>query len=484
MAIRLSGLRSGRLSCTMDMHLGQLLEQLIDIAKKPKTDLAISLNMTPSGLSKILTGSRLPVTKEKKMFIKLAADYFSEHIYSHACYLKFKDCFPVIYDFKSLGDLRSFLTYAIEYALDKDLTTANQVNLEFSERGFYFLGRKPVLNLLCVMLSDHLVNDSDEPLEVYSTIPTYDPAYSEVLLKSLIVHPEKCAHVIFNHFFDGSLHESSSKGRGVSLNFISVTQRGFNLNLWSTTSDLGQPFLLIKGKLLLMFDSQIDGTPLLIPIAHKSYLNLFYNSLMTKDIRKISYSKSETIAFCEENRHIASALFNQGIDAVFNFTSIGYLLREEEINSLSGNEKISRWAWLLFQHIMNKGTEFYVSLAAMEHFAATGKAVVPFIGAYSFPAEHRAPYMERFNQYLMDEDSFSRIKLLDSHLSNMAILCAGNFCLIYAIDDEYALERIHIFDRDKVSPILEKLIKDNKLVDLKFSSELWNIYQEGLLSNI
>lgn len=480
MAIRFSG----RMSCTIDMHLGRLLEELIDIAKKPKTDFAISMNMTPSGLSKILTGSRLPVTKEKKLFIKLAADYFSEHTYSHACYLKFKDLFPVIYDFKSLEDLRSFLTYAIEYALDKDLATANQVNLEYVERGFYFLGRKPVLNLLCVMLSDHLVNDSDEPLEVYSTIPTYDPAYSEVLLKSLIVNPEKCAHVVFNHFFDGALHESSSSGKGVSLNFISVTQRGFNLNLWSTASDLGQPFLLLKGKLLLMFDSQIDGTPLLIPIAHKSYLSLFYNSLMNKDIRKISYSRSEAIAFCEENRHIVSALFNQGVDAVFNFTSIGYLLKEEEISSLPGSEKIGKWAWLLFQHIMNEGTEFYVSLAAMERFAATGKAVVPFIGAYSFPAGHRAPYMQRFNQYLMDEDSFSRIKLLDSHLTNMAILYTGNFCLIYAIDDEYALERIHIFDRDKVSPILEKMIKGNKLVDLKFSSELWNTYQEGLLSNV
>lgn len=471
------------LPCVTDMHLGRLLVELIDIAKKPKTDFAISMNMTPSGLSKLLTGSRLPVTKEKKLFIKLAADYFSEHIYSHACYLKFRDLFPVIYDFKSLEDLRSFLTYAIEYALDKDLAPLNQVNFEFAERGFYLLGRESVLNLLCIMLSDHLVNDSDEPLEIYSTVPTHDPAYSEILLKSLIVNPERCTHVVFNHFFDGSLQESSSKGKGVSLNFISTAQRGFNLNLWSTTSDLGQPFLLLKGKLLLMFDSQIDGTPLLIPIAHKSYLNLFYNSLINKDIRKISYSRSEAIAFCEENRPIVSSLFNQGIDAVFNFTSIGYLLREEEISSLPGSEKIGRWAWLLFQHIMNKDTEFYVSLGAMERFGATGKAVVPFIGSYSFPAEQRTPYMQRFNQYLMDKDSFSRIKLLDSPLSNMAIVCVGSFCLIYTIDDEYALERIHIFDGDKASPILEKIIKNNKLADLNFSSELWSTYQEGMQNN-
>lgn len=37
------------------MRTGVLLEELINIAKIPKTDFALSMNMTPSGLSKILT---------------------------------------------------------------------------------------------------------------------------------------------------------------------------------------------------------------------------------------------------------------------------------------------------------------------------------------------------------------------------------------------------------------------------------------------
>ncbi|WP_349948745.1 hypothetical protein ABFV83_10120 [Lacrimispora sp. BS-2] len=42
------------------MKTGKLLEELIEIAQSPKTDFAISMNMTPSGLSKILKGRRLP----------------------------------------------------------------------------------------------------------------------------------------------------------------------------------------------------------------------------------------------------------------------------------------------------------------------------------------------------------------------------------------------------------------------------------------
>ncbi len=48
------------------MKTGKLLEELIDIAKTSKTDFAISMNMTPSGLSKILKGGRLPFFKGKE----------------------------------------------------------------------------------------------------------------------------------------------------------------------------------------------------------------------------------------------------------------------------------------------------------------------------------------------------------------------------------------------------------------------------------
>ena len=48
------------------MSTAQLLVKLIDIARIPKTDFALNMHMTPSGLSKILTGKRLPNLKEKK----------------------------------------------------------------------------------------------------------------------------------------------------------------------------------------------------------------------------------------------------------------------------------------------------------------------------------------------------------------------------------------------------------------------------------
>ena len=46
------------------MKAGQLINSLFEISGVSKTDFAIFMNMSPSGLSKILTGSRLPPQKE------------------------------------------------------------------------------------------------------------------------------------------------------------------------------------------------------------------------------------------------------------------------------------------------------------------------------------------------------------------------------------------------------------------------------------
>lgn len=466
------------------MGIGTLFEQLIDLTQKSKTDFALSMNMTPSGLSKILTGNRLPSTKEKKSFIKDAAAYFTESIYSHACHIQFKDIFPVIYNFKSPEELNSFLTFAIQYALDKDIAAANQVNFDFTERGFYYIGRNAVLNLMCILFSDHLTEKGAMPLELFTMLPTYLPAYSDIFLKSLIVNPEKCTNITLNHFFDGTIHESSIKGTGISLNFISARQRGMDLNLWEASEDLGQPFLLIKGKLLLIFNTQLDGSPLLIPVMHKGFLNKFFGSLMGKKIRKISYNKQEVVNYLASNPEKVSRILDQGIDKINNFIPIGYLPEKDEMESIADKDRIGEWLLKLFRSILINNTELSFTLTDMQKFAANGMAIVPFIGVYTFPFEERLVCLQRFDQYLKDEEHYDRIKILDSRLVNMAFFYVGEYCLIYAIDQEYNLEKVHIFNREKVEDMLEKITQLNNLTTLSFTKELWQTYLSSLAVTI
>lgn len=461
------------------MRINMLLEELINIAKKTKTDFALSMNMTPSGLSKILTGKRVPSMKERKAFTKQTASYFAEAIYSPGCYLKLETLFPVIYDFESQDELQTFLSSAIAYALDVVFTEENSLNLSYTDRGMYYLGRKPVLNQLCVILSDQIVGRPDEPLEIFASLPLLEPAYSKMFQRFRLLESGSFNNVVLNYYFDDRLINGAN-GIGASelLLFITKLQKHFDLNFYEVTHGT-DCFLLLKGKFLLLFNTQIDGTPLLIPIRHKSYLTVFYNSLVKKGAKKISYSKSEAIRFLEENPQFITGLQDNGIDCVYNFMSIGYLLEKQELEATGGNPIVCDAMLKLFNCILSQKTSFIVSIATMERFTSLGKAIVPLIGAIPFSPKLRVDYLRRFNEYL-SEGSYDKMKIVDSELSNVVALSSQSLCLIYTMNDTFERERIHAFQSARLNSLLHSEIVGGNHVITDFSMELWHAYQDEL----
>ncbi len=459
------------------MKINELLEELIAVAKKPKTDFALSMNMTPSGLSKILGGSRVPSMRERKTFTSQAAEYFAEAIYSSHCHIKLTDIFPVIYDFESREELQTFLSSAIAYALDDAFTEEASLNLSHAERGMYYLGRRPVINQLCILLSDLMASCPDEPLEVFAALPLSDPAYSKLLRKLVLSDCGKESSTALHYFFgDGLLDAENGMGAEDLLLFISRIQRRFDLTFHRLGRDIG-PFLLFKGKILLLFNTQIDGTPLLVPIYHKSFLNIFYGNLIKKGGEEISLDTAGAAAYLEKNPRFIPRLLDRGIDSVYNFMSIGYLLKKEELAAAGGGPAVCAAMSELFGHILSAKTDFVVSVAAMDRFSSLGKAIVPLIGAVPFPPQLRADYLQRFNAYLSDSRC-GMVKIVDSGLANLAVLCSGELCLVYTLDDTFSRERIHVFRSARLAGLLHSELGGAVITD--FSMDLWNAYQEGL----
>lgn len=464
------------------MKIGFLLKELIIIAKKQKTDFALYMNMTPSGLSKILSEKGFPVMKERKIFTKQASDYFAEAIYAPGCYWKFENIFPVIYDFESKDDLQSFLSYAIEYALDNTFTEENNINLDYSERGYFYLGRRPVISLLCITLSNFIVNNLNEPLEIYFSAPLSDSSYYRLFQKIKFVGYAKFKNITLNYFFNKEILNDSNK---IYLNdlilLISKLQKYFRINLWESISSTSY-FLFLKGYILLTFDLQINGTPVLIPIHHKSYLAIFYNSLIQREIKKISYSREEIIHLLEENPERFNNLLEQGVDSVFNFVSIGYLLNKKELDAATNNSLVSETIWKLFFSILSEKTIFAVSIAAMEKFVSFGKVIAPLIGPVYFPSNERISYLQRLDSYLSN-GNHSKIKIINSDLSNIAMFCFQDFSIVYMINDTYENEIFHVFRTDKIKTLFyDEYIKDDKVSSVDFSEDLWKAYQKGLIN--
>ncbi len=470
------------------MKISFLLKELIVIAKKQKTDFALHMNMTPSGLSKILTEKGIPTIKDRKIFTKLAAEYFAQNIYSPGCYWKFENIFPVIYDFESQDDLQSFLSYAIEYALDGAFTEEININLDYSERGQYYIGKRPVLGILCIILSDYATSNSNNPLEIYFSIPLLDPSYTKIFQKMVLIGKDGFKNIIFNFFYNKNfLNQLEQKNPGTIsfgsiLSLIVKYQKYFQINLWETSQDTS-PFLLLKSNILMFFNAQIDGTPILTAVYNKSYLAVFYNILMKRDARKISYEKKEIITFLENNPDFFDKLTNKKLKSVYNFTSFGYMLTNEELDTLNGDKTLRDNIKKLFDDAMSKNTSYSVSNTSMDKFISMGKVIVPFIGTYYFPPDKRIPYLQRFDSYL-EEGSYNKLKIINSDLSNMVIFCFEEFSLAYVISDTYEREIMHLFRTNKINDILyDEMIKNSEL-SMDFSTELWNAYQQELIDHI
>lgn len=469
------------------MKTGRLLEALINIAQTPKTDFALSMHMTPSGLSKILTGKRLPVQKEKRMFSQQAAAFLSETIYGRKCYMLFEKIFPVLYDFNSKHELELFLTHAIEYALDKDFAAENDDNesFDYPDRESSFLGSKTILNMLCILVSDYLMSGEDVPFEFYSTICIFSrqtKLYSDIFQRIKIIGFKERANLVFHHFFNMSEFESRYDTYHINvLSIISIMEQYASLHLWTTQERIEHYFLLLKGRFLMVFSILMDGTPLMTLVTHKSRLATFYNALMQKGARKISFSRREAIDALEADPGYVDRLVNTGIDAIYNFISIGHLVGKEELDKIDGNETAKAGMLKIFQSILTKGTLFYVTLDAMTGFFATGKAIVPLVEAVDFPLEERVPYLSRFNTYI-DKDNPQNVIILNCKMPKVALLHSPGVSIIYLIDSEYRCEKIHLFKTDMLHNVLASEIADGRLNSLPFSFDLWDTYIKELSS--
>jgi hypothetical protein len=466
------------------MKTGKLLEELIDIAKTPKTDFAISMNMTPSGLSKILKGGRLPFLKEKRAFSRQAAAYFAEILYGHGCYLKFIHIFPVIYNFSSRYELEIFLAYAIEYAFDKDFDEENNGNLGYPDREASFLGKKTILNMFCVLVSDHIMVNHDIPLEFYSTLSFFDQSYSDIFQRIKISGSRKRERAVFNHYFDMSVIEASALNNNTDiLSSIVGAQEYVDLNLWKITKEMNCTFLLLKGQFLLIFSLQLDGMPLMTFVSHKGYLNVFYNSLVKKDAKKISYSGREAVTVLEADSSILTRLMDMHVEAVYNFISIGYLIGEKDLESVNGRAVSKRAILELFRRILDKETAFFVTVDAMIGFCSTGKAIVPLFGVVDFPPEERIPYLQRFNTFINDKSS-DKVRIVNSEQPKAAVFCLQGLNLIYTIDHDYKNEKIHCFETDLFQLILSRETSESTMKLLDFSPDLWLAYLDEMSRNL
>ena len=303
------------------MKIGPMIEKLLNIAPRNKTDFALFMNMSPSGLSKILTGNRLPLQKEKRTFYQQAAAYFSKALWAPNCYAKLTDIFPVIYDFSSRQELEQFLTQALKYTLDMEYAAENNVNLGFRDREDYFLGPRTSLNMICILLSDHLTRDDRDALELYLNLPLFCNASPDLLDRVIFTSLSRNHGLSFHYFFDSSFMSSEQSVLAYPFLYtVAKMQEYGDLFFWSADLNSTQPFLLLKGHFLLQFSTLIDGSQSMTMITHKSFIATFLTTLMKQGAKRLSFSGAETSAKLQKTPDFVDQLILKGIQAAYIYT--------------------------------------------------------------------------------------------------------------------------------------------------------------------
>lgn len=465
------------------MKTGVLLETLINISKISKTDFAIYLNMAPSSLSKILKGSRLPYSKEKKQFSRMAAAYFADALYCHDCHIKLKDIFPVIYDFHSKFELESFLSLAIAYAINKDLDDESGAFLNYPNSELSYLGIKNIQNMLCILTSDYIGISAGESLEFFSTISIYSPFFSDFLQRVKLLNTVVDKPAIFHQFLISSTDEyAQNNDKPNYLSAIIYAQKYVDLYLWELSEKPDNPYLLLKGKYLLIFCRQPDGTPLMTCIRQKSHVASCLTALLKTKCNKMTYSQSEIKQLLTENPSYLSKLLERQPNSLFTSIPLGYLVNDEELKNGKSDKEIKTVMIDFFKEVMTNDTEFFITIDAMMKFCMTGTVVVPLIGQIDIPPDRRIAYLKRLNHFIRKKP-LNKIMIINSSLPEMTVFGSEGQSLIYLLDFNQQ-DKVHTFPSREINDILQREFIGNPQNIVHFSIDLWNNYLDEMAMKI
>ncbi|MEG0249335.1 MAG: hypothetical protein RR561_01755 [Peptostreptococcus sp.] len=459
------------------MKISELLENLFSIAGVQKTDFAIAMNISPSSLSKILSGKTIPIAEEKNQFSKKAAHFFAESIYEYDCHLKFKNIFPLLYDFRSMYELKVFLIHAIDYALENNYSSRkNDAIFEHNNKTDSFIGRESVLNMACIIISDYYRKNVDNQIEISSSLRLFSQLYYDIFKHIKFTIPKKIRNINYNHFFDLDTFEKTYKNHDFcTVEKIVNSRKSLNLNLFEMKMDSDSSFLLMKGQFLLLFNVLMDGTLLMTFINKDSYLSKFENSLIKKNPQKFSYTRSEAIDILKENPALFENVIKEKIDRIYSFLPLGFLIEKNDFEQINGHKYILDIIMKIFNKVVTEDTDVYISTDAITEFLITGEIVIPLIGMIDIEEKERINYYIRLDKYL-NEHNINKVKIVDSKLPKLAFLCAEGLSILYVMGDEYKDEKIHILKTNVFNEVLESKISNGNVHTIELDTVLKDTY--------
>ena len=127
------------------------------------------------------------------------------------------------------------------------------------------------------------------------------------------------------------------------------------------------------------------------------------------------------------------------------------------------------------QAVIKSDADFYYSSAAISEFSRSGKAIVPLTGIVSVAEGKRVELLQRLEAEVSPEMR-KRSKMIFTSISNAALLCTRDLCLLYMINQDGSSEKIHCFLVGNIAEYLEEDYRKKQFRLVEFSRSRWQAY--------
>ncbi len=452
------------------MPAALLYNQLLSLTGTTKTDFAQCMYLTPSAFSKLMSEDKLYTYKDKSTFVSNSAAYFAKKIYSPGCYLKLKEIFPVIYDFPNILELEIFIRQSIEYTLNKSAVIAKS---NTSESFLTFLGYRNITNMICIVMSDYLMNSKIDVLEYYETLLWSNEINTKIFKDIKFMPASSKAKMKSNHIFTISSLEAS-----LDLQNVSFFERLYgmfhysDMDFWMTNNPIEPAFILLKGELIMYLSCLHDNTPCMTIIDDKAQITRLFQSIFNHKIEKVSFNKKEVIDLVNNDAYTREFFSMHRILGTFSFVPLGYLVNKEELDKMEGNQIMKDMLLSLNDRIMNDKNIFASASLIVDYFKIYGKLHLPFIGIINFPPNKRKEYLKRYDHYV-ENDVPENIRFIHLSVGLTTFVCFEKVALVYMTNEEQTIEKLYYLRTDKVFDILNKATQYN-IATQYLTSTFWN----------
>lgn len=451
------------------MLYGQLLSELFKHSRRQKNEYAYEFSHSPSEVSRYISGARLPPIHQLDEYLYRNASYFSQAFWEGGTVHCLREIFPVIRDLKSQKRLTDFLFYALKWAYVRASRISNNcTNIEHCE--LVLQGVEQIQNHILVTLSDILRKDREAQIYLSLSFFLKHLAHPIQPIRQGLNAKKQSLHLMINSQKSQAVLTLEELGRIIAQ--LQGSSGLFDISLWAADIIMPHPFFYLEEGFVLSVHDFLPDLPFGIEIQDKVsmfHFNVFISQYFKQ---RISFQQANLLLEAEHSAEHISGLMS-GCEAIYAFTNLAFLLKEEHLDKLPGTKHIKTLVFSAMQQLLERPIPMVVCSQTMDQLLLDHQLTVPLLGKIEFQEEEFHTYMSDYMR-ATEKGGITHVNMVNLDFPPCVILVLKDSVLIYlAPMDEQEDRFLHL--PKEFCPLLLKdlsdLLKQSKALDLDILTE-------------